>query len=395
MSILPALLCLGTLPRPTIWAEPGPVVPSGSSVTIGCQGTLQAQEYCLYESEIDTPVGREQPREPRDQAKFSMKDIYAGRFYCKYRSPTGWSEPSDPLELVVTGVYGKPRLSALPSPVVTSGGNVTLQCGSGQQFGRFILIKEGERTPPWTLDSQRLPSGQSQALFPVGPVTSVHRWRFRCYGCYRNTPQVWSQPSDPLELVVSAQGLQWYWKVLIGVSAALTLLLALLLFLFLRHRSQKKGRTSDAAVKDPQAGEGVELDPRQNRPRDDPQGVTCAQVNRSRSRLRQGMAPSPSLLSRELLDRKGRQAEGDRQMDSQAAAPAAPQEVTYAQLDRLSLRRERSAPPSSPSEQPPAEPSVYAAVVVHMPRKGPDPTLQGGGLQGPQKAQELPQKTPS
>ena len=55
----------------------------------------------------------------------------------------------------------------------------------------------------------------------------------------------------------------------------------------------------------------------QNRPHDDPQGLTYTQVTRSTSRPRQGMAASPSPLSEELLDTKGRQAEEDRQMDSQ------------------------------------------------------------------------------
>ncbi|XP_032127064.1 leukocyte immunoglobulin-like receptor subfamily A member 3 isoform X4 [Sapajus apella] len=194
-----------TLPKPTLWAEPGSVITQGSPVTLRCQGNLETQEYRLHREKTSASWIRQIPQDLVNKGQFPIQSIageHAGRYRCRYRGRTHWSEFSDPLELVVTGYYIKPNLSALPSPVVTPGVNVTLQCGSQVAFDGFALHNEGEDEHPQRLNSQPHARWPSRAVFSVGPVSPSRRWTYRCYGCYSQSPYVWSLPSDLLELLV-------------------------------------------------------------------------------------------------------------------------------------------------------------------------------------------------
>lgn len=180
-------------------------------MTIRCQGTLGAQEFYLYREGNSVTSERQKPPKPGDKAKFSIiptTQHAAGRYRYYYYSSTGLSEHSDPLELVVTGErtlrvplhslpsgrgsalrvslsqpslrgvrrcdpiytlppsllgsYSKSSLLAQLSPVVTSGGNVTLLCGSRKRFSRFILTREEHRPPldpGFTVTVQRVVPG--------------------------------------------------------------------------------------------------------------------------------------------------------------------------------------------------------------------------------------------
>uniref|UniRef100_A0A8D1RE54 Ig-like domain-containing protein n=1 Tax=Sus scrofa TaxID=9823 RepID=A0A8D1RE54_PIG len=151
--MLPARLCLGempcdlvssvlpgTLPKPTLWAEPGPLVTWNSSVTIWCQGTLGAQECHLYAEGRPALGDRLSPLEAGDKVKFFipyMTQDYAGSCHCYYISHTGLSEPSD----------------------------------AHFSLGEFSMI----------------------------PVASAHGGTYRCHGSLSSDPYLLSHPSDPLE----------------------------------------------------------------------------------------------------------------------------------------------------------------------------------------------------
>ncbi|XP_058386180.1 leukocyte immunoglobulin-like receptor subfamily A member 6 isoform X2 [Diceros bicornis minor] len=215
---LTALLCLGLCwgpwnqvragapPKPSIWADPGPMVMTGSPVTIWCQGSLQADVYHLYKERASKPLDTEAPQDSSNKASFSiesMSSYTAGLYQCAYHtSRNGWSERSDPLPLVVTGVYSAPSLSAHPGPVVASGGNVSLSCSSESTLETLHLLKEGGADPPQHMEL-RTYRRRGQAVFPVGPVNTSHGGTYRCYGSPSSYPYAWSLPSDPLHLEVT------------------------------------------------------------------------------------------------------------------------------------------------------------------------------------------------
>ncbi|XP_049989244.1 leukocyte immunoglobulin-like receptor subfamily B member 3, partial [Alexandromys fortis] len=196
-----------TLPKPVLRAQPHSVVSKQNKVTFLCEGATGAKEYRFYKELYQNQWQREISQNPKNKNELSISKLgyhHAGQYHCQYRTLNGWSEYSDSLELVVTGFYSKPSLSAQSRPEVTEGGNVTLQCDSWQAYDCFILTKEGPQQLSQTLDSRcNSYTWQYQAQFSVGPVTSSQRWTFRCYSYNKNSPLVWSEPSDPLELLVS------------------------------------------------------------------------------------------------------------------------------------------------------------------------------------------------
>ncbi|XP_036032539.1 leukocyte immunoglobulin-like receptor subfamily B member 4 [Onychomys torridus] len=196
----------GILPKPKIWAHPHSMIDVYEPVTIWCQGSWKAQEYYVLKEGHSDPWDQQYPLERSDKVKFKIQYMtgeFAGIYTCYYKSPAGLSDQSDTLELVLTGAYEKPSLSVWPSPAVTSGETIAMQCSSSLGFGRFILIQEGKHHLSWTLDSQQNSTSEFQAHFVLDPVTTIHNGTFRCYGYFRNRPQLWSKSSDPLPLLVS------------------------------------------------------------------------------------------------------------------------------------------------------------------------------------------------
>ncbi|XP_069856879.1 leukocyte immunoglobulin-like receptor subfamily B member 4 isoform X2 [Dipodomys merriami] len=261
----------GSLPRPVLRAEPCSVVAQGSTVTLWCEGAWQAKEFRLQKERHSVQWFTKTLETWGNRTSFSiqsMKKDDAGRYFCVYLSPVGWSDHSEPLELVVTDLPG-----CFHPP------------------------------PKWNMPT-------------AGPV---------------------EQTLTPKE-VGPKRGLESYLQILIGVSVAFLLLLFFLLLFLLWHRSQDKGRNSET-------GAG-----------------TVESVPGDRGLLRSS-SPAAAVQEEILYEdaaAKDTEPKDGVELDSRAAAHEDPQDVTYAQLCHVVLTQQTAAPP--------AELSLYASLAARSPK---------------------------
>ncbi|XP_054566768.1 leukocyte immunoglobulin-like receptor subfamily A member 6 [Eptesicus fuscus] len=85
--------------------------------------------------------------------------------------------------------------------VVAPGDNVKLHCFSRIKFEAFILTKEDAPRFTQRQSTTSQDNGQ-QTTFHMDRVTSTQAGTYRCFGAFDTNPEVWSHPSDPLQLEV-------------------------------------------------------------------------------------------------------------------------------------------------------------------------------------------------
>ncbi|XP_066127252.1 leukocyte immunoglobulin-like receptor subfamily A member 6 isoform X7 [Saccopteryx bilineata] len=196
----------GVHSKPCLSAQPGSLVRLEDSLMLECHSESGFDRFALTKDEGITPPqgldGQQSPIFPLGHVNQAHGGQY--RCYSGHSLSYVWSAPSAPLDILITGMYTKPSLSAQPGPSVTSEGNMTLQCRSEVWFDTFHLHREGSRDPPQHLRVQDM-SAPSQATFTISTVTSGHKGTYRCYCSNSTSPYLLSLPSDPLELVVSVR----------------------------------------------------------------------------------------------------------------------------------------------------------------------------------------------
>uniref|UniRef100_A0A7N4NJN1 Ig-like domain-containing protein n=1 Tax=Sarcophilus harrisii TaxID=9305 RepID=A0A7N4NJN1_SARHA len=335
------------LPKPSLRAEPSSVVPQGQPVILWCKGSPGAGVHRLRKTGSNSfveafPAGQE--------AWFIIYNIAAssaGSYQCLYQSLSGWSEPSEPLELTVTGLFPPPSLSAWPSSKVAPGQAVTLQCHSQLSHDRSALYKVGEQV---TQAPAQPHARASQANFSIPAVNSTHGGTYRCYSFWSLSPHEWSFPSDALELRVTASApasSALTATILLGLSALLILLFLLLLLCCRRHRARIGEFLGPGA-----AGRGPEPRGRLTLTLPTGNGSRGAEAEKTPKSSDPAATPMEEPLYAAVEDGSRTPAGPE---DTAAPPGEDPRQVTYAQLK---LKAEPQDPPGSG----PGPPCLYAAL---------------------------------
>ncbi|XP_041498815.1 immunoglobulin superfamily member 1 isoform X1 [Microtus oregoni] len=189
-------------PKPTLLAQPGPVVLPGKNVTLRCQGIFQAMRFALLQEGTHAPIQFQSAS--GTSVDFLLHTVGAedsGNYSCIYYETTmsnRGSYPSTPLMIWVTDTFPRPWLSAEPSSVVTMGQNVTLWCQGPVHGVGYILHKEGKAT-----SMQLWGSTSNEGAFPITNISGASIGRYSC--CYHPDwiSSIKIQPSNTLELMVT------------------------------------------------------------------------------------------------------------------------------------------------------------------------------------------------
>ncbi|XP_077773209.1 immunoglobulin superfamily member 1-like isoform X1 [Podarcis muralis] len=188
------------LSKPSITLTPTQQISTGMNVSIECQGAESYVTFSLFKS--NNLIASQEAEGNRNATKFFFSEVRledGGSYTCRYHRigfPFRWSESSDPMELVVTGLYTEPSISVIPSPNVALGGNFYIQCGNRDYGATFDLYKgepakyvRSEKSSAYTVD------------FFISEAKLEHGGIYQCRYCLN---RICSHLSDRLYINVTA-----------------------------------------------------------------------------------------------------------------------------------------------------------------------------------------------
>ncbi|XP_053865767.1 leukocyte immunoglobulin-like receptor subfamily B member 3 isoform X2 [Malaclemys terrapin pileata] len=200
----------GSYPKPSISVSPGGVIPVGGNITIRCRNQHLGMRFLLYKDEDENHLNYTDPA--GSEAEFpitSARREHGGSYTCRYSDrtdPAAYSEPSNPVQIIVAGGSESPAPPGLTSPIiagVSAAATVLLllllllvafvcfRITRATLWGcRRPWISKTLSTPPWTKGKSRRPCRRSPT--PALRDSPTPSWTTR-----RCRPSGGAQPLPP------------------------------------------------------------------------------------------------------------------------------------------------------------------------------------------------------
>nr|XP_042703457.1 T-cell-interacting, activating receptor on myeloid cells protein 1-like [Chrysemys picta bellii] len=182
----------GSLPKPSISVSPGGVIPVGGNVTIRCRHQHLGMRFQLYKAGVGNYLTYTDPA--GSEAEFpitSARREHDGSNTCHYTYRAGraaYSEPSDPVQIIVAGEGPSQHLGSHPH-TQTDPSRWDVQPKHWRLGVRIVLNKEGRHFPP--VDSDGF-----EAVFPINNVRREDGGSYSCSYHSRSELFVVSYPTD-------------------------------------------------------------------------------------------------------------------------------------------------------------------------------------------------------
>uniref|UniRef100_A0A8C4W776 Immunoglobulin domain-containing protein n=1 Tax=Gopherus evgoodei TaxID=1825980 RepID=A0A8C4W776_9SAUR len=197
----PVQLVIGSYPKPSISVSPSGLIPVGGKVTIQCWHQRLGMRFLFYKAGDGNYLTYTDPAGSKAEFPIiSARRDHGGSYTCRYHDKSGiYSEPSDPVQIIVLS-SPKPSSSLSPSRGVVLEVAMTVRC-QGQRRGlEFALYKAGARNAAaWGGDL-------AGVEFPIPKVSRAEGGSYTCYYFPSSDPDTWSEPSNPVQLVVAGEG---------------------------------------------------------------------------------------------------------------------------------------------------------------------------------------------
>uniref|UniRef100_A0A5F9DF40 Immunoglobulin superfamily member 1 n=1 Tax=Oryctolagus cuniculus TaxID=9986 RepID=A0A5F9DF40_RABIT len=186
--------------QPELWIESNYPQAPWENITLWCRSPSRiSSKFLLLKDKTEMTWIR--PSFKTFQVSFhigALTESNTGLYRCCYWKETGWSKPSKVLELEAPGQLPKPIFWIQAETPPLPGCNVNILCHGWLQDLVFMLFKEGYAEP---VDYQ-VPTG-TMAIFSIDNMTPENEGVYICRTHIQMLPTLWSEPSNPLKLVVA------------------------------------------------------------------------------------------------------------------------------------------------------------------------------------------------